>query len=307
MAQNYVTKRELLYDVLKCKKKDIPSNDFRAYSYDPFRPYRWVYNKLLVAESQNLPCGPIGVQPPSNIFPVIVKPIINLYGMGFHAYKIETWEDYQRDSQKILSLPGLFWTPFFIGTHRSVDILLKDGKFIWYTAFQGIIDHENLGQFDYWQTISRFRPSPFLKKWIRYHFAQYTGCLNIETIGNQIIECHLRMGDINHLEGKHELFQDIIRAYSGKKLQKKGSLIIPCPVYLIPVFLNFEEYRRAKPIANFKLVSICDEHEIKTVQIDPSPAKVTYPTSGIRVFLLTTHDLEKGKLCRSKLKKQMIF
>ena len=49
----------------------IPTEDGDAWAWYP--EYKWVYNKLAIAESQSLPCGPHGLDPPS--FPVFSKPI----------------------------------------------------------------------------------------------------------------------------------------------------------------------------------------------------------------------------------------
>jgi len=50
----------------------IPTEDFDAYEWNP--AHHWVYNKLLVAESQGILCAPHGVTPRS--YPVFSKPII---------------------------------------------------------------------------------------------------------------------------------------------------------------------------------------------------------------------------------------
>jgi hypothetical protein len=48
----------------------IPTEDFDAYEWNP--AHHWVYNKLLVAESQGILCAPHGVTPRS--YPVFSKP-----------------------------------------------------------------------------------------------------------------------------------------------------------------------------------------------------------------------------------------
>ena len=57
--------------------------------------------------------------------------------------------------------------------------------------------------FDYWEVI---KPSPsvisYVYDWIKTHLKSYTGCVCLETIGEQpptIIEVHLRMGDVDRL------------------------------------------------------------------------------------------------------------
>jgi hypothetical protein len=100
---------------------DIPTTDSYAYAFYG-KAYNWVYNKLKICESQKLPCGPIGTTPTE--FPVIVKPIINLLGGGNKAtiaHNIEQYESIQDG--------GLFWSPFQLGNHYSVDLIVLDGPF----------------------------------------------------------------------------------------------------------------------------------------------------------------------------------
>src|ERR1700729_2544326 len=70
----------------------IPTEDFDSYEWNP--AHHWVYNKLLVAESQGISCAPHGVTPRS--YPVFSKPIINLRGMGAGSRVLENVEDYRR-------------------------------------------------------------------------------------------------------------------------------------------------------------------------------------------------------------------
>ena len=56
----------------------IPTDDPDCWTWYP--KHRWIYDKLKIAESQGLTCGPHGVSPPA--FPVFSKPMTNLKGMG---------------------------------------------------------------------------------------------------------------------------------------------------------------------------------------------------------------------------------
>ena len=56
----------------------IPTEDRDWWLWFP--NYRWIYNKLMIAESQGLECGPHGIDPPS--YPVFSKPMYNMRGMG---------------------------------------------------------------------------------------------------------------------------------------------------------------------------------------------------------------------------------
>ena len=48
--------------------------------------YNIVYNKLEIAQFQNLNCNPFPCYPDS--FPIVSKPIVNLYGMGLNSKKL---------------------------------------------------------------------------------------------------------------------------------------------------------------------------------------------------------------------------
>lgn len=309
MVQNYILKRELLSSLstTNIDNIDIPTNDFQAWTYNKNKPYLWIYNKIQICQSQNIPCAPIGVKPDSCLFPVIVKPITNLYGMGYHAYRFNTVEEYQKDIRNVLSLPGMFWSPFFTGIHVSVDLFIRRGKVLWYCAFEGHKNKNKTGVFDNWESLPDYELSSYIRNWVKTNMLKYTGCLNLELIGNCIIEGHLRMGDLNHLDiydPNHTIMKNVINLYKSKK-QDQLHYRIP-KVYLVTVFLTFEEYQQCNTISTEKLHAICNQHDIKMVQRDPPPTKVTYPTGGIRMFCLTTDNLTKGLAAQSAIKNKLL-
>ena len=88
-----MSKYKKLYDVLKCPHNvKIPINDLQAWKHPKNQPYKWIYNKLRLCEYQNIPCAPMPIQPKT--YPIISKPIINLYGMGLNTVKIESEKDF---------------------------------------------------------------------------------------------------------------------------------------------------------------------------------------------------------------------
>src|SRR5678816_206136 len=78
----------------------IPTDDPLAYALYPRE--RWIYNKLAVAESQGLACGPHGVRP--EVFPVFSKPIFNLRGMGAGSRILRDAAHYEQHQT-----PGHLW------------------------------------------------------------------------------------------------------------------------------------------------------------------------------------------------------
>lgn len=164
----------------------IPTDDELAYQLYP--KHRWIYNKLLICETQGLENAPHNIMPRQ--FPVFSKPIYNLRGMGSGGKIIESVEQFKAEQQ-----PGHMWMPLLTGDHVSTDVAVIDGEPVWWRHTIG----KPLGQgmFDYWVVLAESRPElgQYCGGWLRRNLKGYTGCMNFETIGGRIIEAHLRFAD----------------------------------------------------------------------------------------------------------------
>ena len=165
---------------------DIPTEDGDAWTWYP--RFKWVYNKLLVAESQELPCAPHGVEPAA--FPVFSKPIYNMRGMGAGSRIFRTLKEYRHGQR-----PGHMWMSLLEGEHVSTDVAVVNGEPVWWRHVTGVALEG--GMFDYWTVHAAANPrvESYASDWIRTHLAGYTGMLNLETIDGRIIEVHLRFAD----------------------------------------------------------------------------------------------------------------
>ncbi|MBM3559110.1 MAG: hypothetical protein FJX53_04340 [Alphaproteobacteria bacterium] len=164
----------------------IPTEDGDAYMWFP--RHRWIYNKLLIAESQGLRAAPHGFEPEA--YPVFSKPIYNMRGMGAGTQLFRDRDDYLRGQQ-----PGHMWMELLEGEHVSTDIAVLDGRPVWWRHVTG---HAiGGGMFDHWIVLAEHRPAieDYCGDWIARNLAGYTGMLNFETIGGRIIEAHLRFSD----------------------------------------------------------------------------------------------------------------
>ena len=165
---------------------NIPTEDSDAWQWFP--AYRFVYDKLALALSQQLDAAPHGVPPPR--YPVFSKPIVNLRGMGVGSRVLASPADYEAHYT-----PGNFWMTLLGGRHVSSDVAVVDGAPRWWRHVTGAPAGE--GTFDYW--IVHAEPDASIEArcggWIERHLAGYTGMLNLETIGEAIIEAHLRFAD----------------------------------------------------------------------------------------------------------------
>lgn len=141
----------------------------------------WVVDKLILAKTLGYSCGPAGVPPPT-ADEYVVRPCVNFKMMSAGAYVAHlTPENYD--------IPhGYFWCEKFSGRHLSFDF--NYGKQT--LAVEGFRDNPNrLDRFSKWQKIDDifFMPKKLMDIAVRYEW------LNIEAIGDKIIEVHFRYND----------------------------------------------------------------------------------------------------------------
>ncbi len=179
--------RQQYFDGIACPDDVvIPTDD--ADAYELFPEHRWIYNKLLIAESQGIRCAPHGLAPPD--FPVFSKPIYNMRGMGTGSRVIRSLEQWRRRQA-----PGHMWMELLSGPHVSSDVAVVDGTAMWWRHVTG--EPLKGGTFDYWTVQAEPRPEieDYCGEWLARNLSGYTGMVNFETIGGRIIECHLRFSD----------------------------------------------------------------------------------------------------------------
>ncbi len=271
---------------------NIPTEDADAYVWFP--KHRWVYNKLLIAESQDLPCGPHGVDPPS--FPVFSKPIYNMRGMGAGSRIIRSAKEY-----KVSMRPGHMWMALMAGEHVSTDVAVEDGRMIWSRHCVGLALDE--GMFDYWTVEAAHRDAleAYLADWIARNLAGYTGMANFETMGGRIIEGHLRFSDqwpdlygrgwLDALVGLYAQgrwdFADDDRhdAYSVVLFGAHGIQYRHPPADLV------DRIRRQPGVTSVQI----------TFHEDRPPTSHSMPPGGFRLAIVNCLDLDVGRAAREEL------
>ena len=271
----------------------IPTEDSDAWQWNP--AHRWVYNKLAVALSQGLDAAPHGVAPPS--YPVFSKPIVNLKGMGVGSRVLASPADYDAHYT-----PGHLWMTLLEGRHVSSDIAAVDGEPRWWRHVTGKPAGE--GTFDHW--IVHAEPHPgieaYCEKWMRKNLAGYTGMLNLETIGEKIIEVHLRFADqwpdlygpgwVDAVVGLYERgdweFEDDDR----------------CEGYSVVLFGPYGRRYRHPPPALVE--DIRNTPGVTSVQItfheDRAPEEHAMPPGGFRLAIVNGFDLRAALAARERLK-----
>ena len=150
-----------------------------AEAWQRYPKLRWVYDRLQLSQALGYECGPAGTLPPRRGI-WFVKPLINLNGMGVGACAREY------DGGPVFPVrPGSFWMPRFAGRHLSIDF--KRVPYGWDFDFAVECVYRNNRPFE-WKKVSDAPEFPALISPDGSDIPH----LNVEVIGHNIIEIHLR-------------------------------------------------------------------------------------------------------------------
>jgi hypothetical protein len=174
-----------------CEKK-LHNCEFDHEAYVRYPDQNWIYNKLILSKRLGYDTGPGGVSV-AHDGDYVVRPIINLSGMGVGARRVRLAKgDYSTVP------PGYFWCEYFHGVHTTIDYKWEpqsgttNSKLLPQPIFaaNGYRTSQELYRFSAWKKID---PPLFkLPEWINELI-----CIprfNIEFINGKIIEMHLRPG-----------------------------------------------------------------------------------------------------------------
>lgn len=271
---------------------NIPTEDGDAWRWYP--AYKWVYDKLAVAESQDLTCAPHGIDPET--FPVFSKPIYNMRGMGAGSGVLRTLREYRHRQR-----PGHMWMQLLGGDHVSTDAAIVDGEIRWQRHTVG--EPLEGGMFDYWTVLADRRPEveEYLAAWVGKHMPDYTGMLNVETIGSRIIEVHMRFAD----QWPDLYGEGWVDALVG--LYAKGAWLFDDRDrrngYSVVLFGAHGVQYRHPPTELVK--SLRETPEVSSIQItfheDRPPASHSMPPGGFRLAIVNSFDLEVARRVRESL------
>jgi hypothetical protein len=270
----------------------IPTEDGDAYIMYPRQ--RWLYNKMLVAETQGIEHAPHGFAP--SHYPVFSKPIYNMRGMGAGTRVLHNEKEYLHSQE-----PGHFWMELLTGEHVSTDCAVVDGEPRWWRHATGREIGE--GMFDYWTVHAEPRPAleAYCGDWIRGHMAGYTGMLNLETIGGRIIEVHMRFADQwPDLYGPGWV-EALVRLYAEGRWdypdtgRRDG--------YSVVLFGGHGlRYRHPPPdlVAEVRALPQITSVQI-TFHADRPPRAHAMPPGGFRLCIVNCWDLDAGIAARQRL------
>jgi hypothetical protein len=272
---------------------NIPTEDGDAWGWYP--QHRWVYDKIAIAQSQDLAAGPHGVTPPS--YPVFSKPIINLKGMGVASRILHSATEYEQ-----YLTPGHMWMTLLQGRHVSSDVAIVDGEPCWWRHVTGQPGGE--GTFDYWTVHGARDPAleDYCGAWIRRHLRGHTGIINTETIGERMIEVHLRMSDqwpdlygSGWVEAVIRLYHERRWIFPDQQRRDGYSAVLFGP--------HGRRYRHPPPALVAQVKSMPD---VSSVQIsfheDKDPEHHAMPPGGFRLGIVNAWSLQAALAGREILR-----
>ncbi len=281
------------FEGLECPPDvNIPTEDGDAYRWFP--GYRWVYNKLLIAESQGLACGPHGIEP--DAYPVFSKPIYNMRGMGAGSRVIRSAKEYRTAMR-----PGHMWSELLEGEHVSTDVAVVSGALCW---SRHTIGHPlEGGMFDHWVVEAAHREAleEALSDWVARNLPGYSGMANFETIDGRIIEAHLRFSDqwpdlygAGWLDALVGLYARGEWTYADDDRRDGYSVVLfggHGIVYRHPPDDLVERLRATPGITSIQI----------TFHEDRPPAAHSMPPGGFRLAIVNCWDIEIGRQTRNEL------
>ena len=278
---------EDLNDKIERLEIDFITNDFEAWEKN--KENKKIYNKLWLVEKQNVPCGPIGTDPLN--YPIIIKPIINLYGMSRGFKKINNKEEYYENQKD-----GHFWMPYLDGKHYTVDIILYNGKVI--DSFFMESKPLTQGTFDYHVYLPELKLSEKITIFLEENFPTYSGAMNIEIINNIIIEGHLRLNGDCYIY-KDKFFKNLNKLILNKKFKLK---VNKKKFYLFPYFVpsNFN----INILNKDEIEELLLENKIKNIRWDNINSQYQRQDFS-RLLMFKTKSLSKGLQVKKLIDKSL--
>ena len=272
----------------------VPTDDPDCWTLYP--EHRWIYDKLMVAASQNLAAGPHGTMPPA--FPVFSKPIVNLKGMGAGSRIVRNRNEYVHSLA-----PGHMWMPLLTGAHVSTDAALVGGRARWWRHAIGAARAG--GTFDHWRVEAkpRLRLEARLGAWAARNLRGYTGIANIETIGGVIIEVHLRLTDQwPDLYGPGWVDAVVALYAEGRWRFKECPRLDGFSVVLFGPHGKTYSHPRGPDVDRVRACA-----GVSSVQITFDPGKPpnahSMPPGGFRLAVVNAWSLAVGRRARARLKR----
>lgn len=206
----------------------LPVDDVWAFSYFP--EHNWVYDKLYLARTLGQYAVPADSEPINQ--DVIYKPITNLNGLSYGV-------SYTKPEPGA----GFLAQQKFEGIHLSIDLVVTQGDVVEWFVVQGI-PSKTPGVFSHWLFQGRIDCAALFVcvDFINQKLSTFTGVVNVEIIGTDIIEVHLRPSAEWSAWFTDEYISSVVELYyTGLWKPVERAINSGC---VIPVFNDFEQRSR---------------------------------------------------------------
>jgi len=165
--------------------REIPKFDIVAFNLNP--KHQFVYDKLLIAKSQDMACGTLKELEHAE-YPIFIKP---RYGhktaSSKNCYKISSHEEIK----PFLKKKDMMWSEFVNAKESMTDFILINGEIVYQITY--IYSEKQNGFSDDWKYISPDnKPPEEIVDWVKRHMVNYSGPCNVQYRSNKIIEVGLR-------------------------------------------------------------------------------------------------------------------
>lgn len=254
-------------------------NDIQVYLQYP--EYNFVYNKLWLSSIQNINSAPMGIYP--NNYPIIFKPIINLFGMSKGVKVIKNDKEYDLNMKD-----GFFWMDYISGDHYCIDMIIVNGNIKFNSCLKSF-SYIN-GSFKYHESLPNFKIPIKVSKWIKYYLNDYTGVLNLELLNGIIIDVHLRLnGDFQLYDKKFIISLDNFFKYKkwdlNYNIKKK---------FLIPFFVNKDITKNDIKLLKLHLENLCKDNKYVNSIMYENVNSEYQSEYASRLFMIDVNDLNEG-------------
>ena len=254
-----------------------------------YKEHNWIYNKLDLAQMQNLISAPWPIIPKN--YPVIIKPIINLLGMS-RGFKIINNID---EFLELKNKDGYFWEEYLDGKQINLDFIILNGKIIDYFAVYS--EPEKDGSFKYHKYLLDYKLDEKIVTFVNNNFKEYKGFLNLETINDKIIEGHLRLNGDYFIYSK-EMIDNFINFYITENYKKNIELK---EIFYFPVFVKKDINIKNEDMKNI-LEKVCIKYKkyIIDYEFDNFDSdSQNFQTK--RIFFFTSYKLKYGFHIKNKI------
>ena len=285
-----------VYSWNKLLTYDVPAFDKQAFNKYPLHNY--IYDKLFIAQSQNINSGLLSNIEFNNItkeYPIFIKPRWgHRSASSKNCYKITN----NKQLEQFMHIPDMMWSTYINEREGMTDYFILNGNIM--DQMTLVYSDEQLNDTsDSWKYISKDnKPPDEINNWIKQNLSDYSGVCNIQYRGNKIIEVSLRLSrggayvystnNINYINNINNISKSNPSWNSSLDLNYKPFYAFKCYTNLCLIYLL------PRPFLN-KIVEIYGGKEFKEYYFEP------LGKSGLIYYQFMHDNFKKGMIIKKMI------